>query len=372
MPGGVLERWFAAKGFGFIKPDDGSLDVFTHIRQLTNGDGMTPPPAGSRVIYEAGVELVKGKPKAQSWTLVSQSGAPLPTPAAPVGAPQFTQPAPVAAPAPQQLVGGFSAGPQFAPAPVPAQPVQQSQFLTASAQFGGSTLPAGTGATAGSLVGPGAVAGASGPTGSLKKWYAEKGFGFIQPDAGGDSFFAHIRQCTNGDMNIAEGVRVTYATEFDARQQKLKASTWSVLSGAGAPAAAGGVDVIQVLQTAATLASNALATVAGPAGTANSVLPQLSIAPLPAPPAPAAPPQPPPVSPNVRTMEMEVAEKYVGDITGPAASGLEDIKRRAGGDIRIDIVSATSGDMQVVRIIGPEVSASLAMCLVLERLSEIC
>jgi cold shock CspA family protein len=35
---GVCTRWLAAKGFGFIAPEDGTENLFCHVSQLTDGD----------------------------------------------------------------------------------------------------------------------------------------------------------------------------------------------------------------------------------------------------------------------------------------------------------------------------------------------
>lgn len=366
MPTGILGKWISEKGFGFIKPDDGSPDIFTHIRQLTNGDGVTPPPEGSRVTFEADTDLSKGKLKTSQWTLLSLGSTGAAAGAVGLSAgglggalQQLAQAQPAATATPASLLsGGFNTAPQFGAAAV-AQPVQ-SQLITSTAQLGGSAF---AGSTAPGVA-AGAVAGVSGPTGTVKRWVPDKGYGFIQPDAGGESFFAHIRQCTNGDIStlLSEGARVTYQTEYDPKQGKVKAASWTVVGGAPG----GNVDVMKVLQTAASITTNAMAAF-GP-GTPNSAVPQGALTGQPG----QNPAMPPHVPPNVQSMEVEVPEKYLNDIIGPAASGLEDIKKRAGGDIRIDVSPATSGDTSLVKILGPEVSASLAMCLVLQRLSELC
>ena len=50
-------KWFnAAKGFGFIQPDDGSKDVFVHISAVEKA-GLSDLKEGQKVQYE----LVKGK-----------------------------------------------------------------------------------------------------------------------------------------------------------------------------------------------------------------------------------------------------------------------------------------------------------------------
>ena len=50
-------KWFnAAKGFGFIQPDDGSKDVFVHISAVEKA-GLPALKEGQKVQYEP----VKGK-----------------------------------------------------------------------------------------------------------------------------------------------------------------------------------------------------------------------------------------------------------------------------------------------------------------------
>ena len=50
-------KWFnAAKGFGFIQPDDGSKDVFVHMSAVEKA-GLPALKEGQKVQYE----LVKGK-----------------------------------------------------------------------------------------------------------------------------------------------------------------------------------------------------------------------------------------------------------------------------------------------------------------------
>ncbi|ENN87256.1 cold shock protein [Rhizobium freirei PRF 81] len=50
-------KWFnAAKGFGFIQPDDGATDVFVHISAVERA-GMSTLRDGQKISYE----LVKDK-----------------------------------------------------------------------------------------------------------------------------------------------------------------------------------------------------------------------------------------------------------------------------------------------------------------------
>ena len=57
---GVLKKWNEEKGFGFIRPNDGSHDIFVHISSFPK-DG-NPPRLNERISYEVIQE--KGKTKA--------------------------------------------------------------------------------------------------------------------------------------------------------------------------------------------------------------------------------------------------------------------------------------------------------------------
>ena len=49
------------------------------------------------------------------------------------------------------------------------------------------------------------------PTGTVKWFSAEKGFGFIVPDEGGDDVFVHFSAIeTDGYRSLAEGQQVEY------------------------------------------------------------------------------------------------------------------------------------------------------------------
>ena len=47
--------------------------------------------------------------------------------------------------------------------------------------------------------------------GVIKRWLAEKSFGFISPDAGGDDVFVHVSAVEDG-MGLREGDRVSFET----------------------------------------------------------------------------------------------------------------------------------------------------------------
>ena len=49
--GGAVVTYFEAKGFGFLRPDDGGRDIFFHVSRLTEGLATDLRP-GTRVLYE--------------------------------------------------------------------------------------------------------------------------------------------------------------------------------------------------------------------------------------------------------------------------------------------------------------------------------
>ena len=66
---GSVVTYFEAKGFGFLRPDDGGRDVFFHVSRLVEGDATQLKP-GTRVVYELGMDRT-GKMAASSLRLPS-------------------------------------------------------------------------------------------------------------------------------------------------------------------------------------------------------------------------------------------------------------------------------------------------------------
>jgi CspA family cold shock protein len=66
MPNGKIKMFNEDKGFGFIKPDDGGVDVFFHVSALRDGDEITQ---GEAVTFEIGADPKSGKTKAVSVDL---------------------------------------------------------------------------------------------------------------------------------------------------------------------------------------------------------------------------------------------------------------------------------------------------------------
>jgi cold shock protein len=62
------------------------------------------------------------------------------------------------------------------------------------------------------------------PTGTVKWFNGQKGFGFIQPDDGGKDVFVHISAVERAGMsNLNEGQKISYEVVSDRRTGKSSA-----------------------------------------------------------------------------------------------------------------------------------------------------
>ena len=63
------------------------------------------------------------------------------------------------------------------------------------------------------------------PTGTVKWFNEQKGYGFIQPDDGGKDVFVHISAVERSGMRgLAEGQKVAYELQADRRTGKESAA----------------------------------------------------------------------------------------------------------------------------------------------------
>ena len=61
-------------------------------------------------------------------------------------------------------------------------------------------------------------------TGTVKWFNAQKGFGFIQPDSGGDDVFVHISAVERSGLNgLNDGQKISYELLADRRSGKMAA-----------------------------------------------------------------------------------------------------------------------------------------------------
>ena len=63
------------------------------------------------------------------------------------------------------------------------------------------------------------------PTGTVKWFNEQKGYGFIQPDQGGRDVFVHISAVERSGLSgLAEGMKVSYEVQADRRSGKESAA----------------------------------------------------------------------------------------------------------------------------------------------------
>jgi len=77
------------------------------------------------------------------------------------------------------------------------------------------------------------------PSGTVKKWFDEKGFGFLAPDDGGEDVFVHRNSLVDVEC-LEQGDKVSFQTEFDDRKGKYKAAKVSIGGGGGGGYGGGG------------------------------------------------------------------------------------------------------------------------------------
>jgi cold shock CspA family protein len=162
MPQGTVKWFNAEKGFGFIEPDDGGQDVFAHFSAIADDGGYRSLDEGQRVEFTASPG--DRGPQADSIQPLGGGGGR----------------------APARAERGHRDDPRQVRAP----------------RAGGG--------------------GGGGSEGTVRWFNAEKGFGFIEPDEGGDDVFVHFSAIVDdgGYRSLDEGQRVEYtASQGDRGMQ---------------------------------------------------------------------------------------------------------------------------------------------------------
>ena len=217
MSSGTVKWFNTAKGFGFIQPDDGGSDVFVHISAVEQA-GLRGLNEGDLVSFELEQDRRSGKLSAGQLVVTGQGAAP-PRSAGGGGGGGggggFDRP---------RGGGGFGGG--------------------GGSGGGGFDRPRGGGGGGGFGVGGGGGFGGGGggggggrpsgdPAGAgagTVKWFnPTKGFGFIQPDDGGQDVFVHISAVEQAGLRgLNEGQQVAYDLEADRRSGKTSATNLKV------------------------------------------------------------------------------------------------------------------------------------------------
>jgi CspA family cold shock protein len=177
-------KWFnATKGFGFIQPEDGGPDVFVHVSAVERA-GLSALNEGDQVAFELEQDRRSGKTSAGGLQVLS--AAPPGAGGAPRGGGGFGAPR-----------GGGGGGRSF------------------------DREPRGGGG-GGGFGGGGGGAGGEPGAGTVKWFNSTKGFGFIQPEDGGEDVFVHISAVERAGLNgLQEGERVSYRAEPNPRTGKM-------------------------------------------------------------------------------------------------------------------------------------------------------
>merc|ERR1719271_1374767 len=205
MPSGKMIRWHSEKGFGFIKPDDGGEDLFCHVSSLLDGDGSVGD--GDSVNFKIDYDDRKGKDHAVEVSVSGGGGG-------------------------RRGGGGRSRsrGRDDSRRPPPRRR-DDSRGPPPRRGGGGRDNSRGPPPRRGGG-GGGGRDGKSG-TGEMVRWHAEKGFGFVKPDDGGEDIFTHVSGLADGDGSVQDGDRVSYVIEFDERKGKDRATQVTVEGGRG-------------------------------------------------------------------------------------------------------------------------------------------
>jgi CspA family cold shock protein len=191
MSSGTVKWFNTAKGFGFIQPDDGGSDVFVHISAVEQA-GLRGLNEGDQVSFELEQDRRSGKLSAGQLVVTGQGAAPA-RGGGGGGGGGFDRPRGGGG-------GGFGGG------------------------GGGFDRPRGGGG-GGRPGGDPAGAGA----GTVKWFNPTKGFGFIQPDDGGQDVFVHISAVEQAGLRgLNEGQTVAYDLEADRRSGKTSATNLRV------------------------------------------------------------------------------------------------------------------------------------------------
>ena len=220
MASGTVKWFNTAKGFGFIQPDDGGADVFVHVSAVEQA-GLSGLNEGDTVEFEMEQDRRSGKLAAGNLVVTGHG-------AAPSGGGGGSRP---------PRSGGFGGG---------------GGGFDRGGGGGGYDRGGGGGGYGGGGYGGGGYGGGGGGygggggggfdraprqrgeiagTGAGKvKWFnTTKGFGFIQPDDGGQDVFVHISAVEQAGLRgLNEGQTVAYELEQDRRSGKTSATNLRV------------------------------------------------------------------------------------------------------------------------------------------------
>jgi CspA family cold shock protein len=206
MESGTVKWFNTAKGFGFIQPDNGGPDVFVHVSAVERA-GIGALNEGDKVTFDLEPDRRSGKMAAENLTVTEHGTG----------------------------GGGGGGGGGFGGGGRAREPRGGGGF--GGGGFGGG----GRGGYGGGYDSGGGGGGGTGESASgTVKWFnSTKGFGFIQPDGGGQDVFVHISAVERSGLGaLNEGQTVTFELGRDRRTGKTSAENIRVTGEGAGPARA--------------------------------------------------------------------------------------------------------------------------------------
>jgi CspA family cold shock protein len=190
MASGTVKWFNTAKGFGFIQPDDGGADVFVHVSAVEQA-GLRGLNEGDTVEFDLEQDRRSGKLAAGNLVVTGHGPAPTSSSSSSSRPPRS---------------GGFGGG---------------GGGFDRGPRGGGGGGGGGFDRPRGDMAGSG--------TGTVKWFNPTKGFGFIQPEGGGQDVFVHISAVEQAGLRgLNEGQAVAYDLEQDRRSGKTSATNLRV------------------------------------------------------------------------------------------------------------------------------------------------
>ncbi len=230
MPQGTV-RWFdAERGFGFVALEGDAEDLFVHVSEIVDDDGPRLLREGQEVEFEVGQGDRGPQARRVRVTGDHAAGAALGV----LGTVAWYEPGKG-----YGFVTPDGGGAEIfvhSSAIVGGGVVSEGQrvaFLVVDGEKGPQAdhvLP-----LAGQAAGP-AVA-SDGADGTVSWYDADKGFGFVTPESGGEDVFVHVRALARGLDGLVEGDRVTFdVIESEKGPQARDVDLVGGFSRRGAPA----------------------------------------------------------------------------------------------------------------------------------------
>jgi cold shock protein len=195
MESGTVKWFNTAKGFGFIQPDNGGPDVFVHVSAVERA-GIGALNEGDKVTFDLEPDRRSGKMAAENLTVTEQGTG------GGGGGGGFGGGG----------GGGFGGG-------------RAREPRGGGGGYGGGGGARGGGYGGGYDGGGGGGGGTGENASGTVKWFnSTKGFGFIQPDGGGQDVFVHISAVERSGLGaLNEGQTVTFELGRDRRTGKTSA-----------------------------------------------------------------------------------------------------------------------------------------------------